>query len=121
MAVERLILSQDPEEAVEALREASKLALVLVFKKSPICGTSLWAEEELNRWLASRTESLPLKLVEIDVIAQRSLARGITTLLSITHASPQALLLADGEVRWHGSHNDLNVETFQSKVDIRTA
>ena len=61
MAVEMLKLPSSAGKALELLREASRTGPVLVFKKSPVCGASFQAEEELRMWLASRAGDLPLK------------------------------------------------------------
>ena len=37
-------------------------------------------------------------------LAERALARGLTTELGIEHQSPQALWFAHGELVWHDSH-----------------
>jgi bacillithiol system protein YtxJ len=121
MAVEMLKLPSSAARALELLREASRDAPVLVFKTSPLCGASFQAEDELRQWLASRASHLPLKLAEIDVIRERGLARGLTAKLGIRHESPQALLLADGELRWHASHGDLTAAGFREAVDPRVA
>ena len=121
MAVEMLKLPSSAGKALELLREASRTGPVLVFKKSPVCGASFQAEEELRMWLASRAGDLPLKLAEIDVIRERGLARGLTAELGIRHESPQAILFTDGELRWHGSHGDLTVVGFREAVDTRVA
>ena len=121
MSVERLELPSSALKATDMLREASREAPVLVFKKSPICGTSFVAEQELRDWLGSRPREMALKLVEIDVIRERNLARGISAELGIRHESPQALLLTDGELRWHASHEQLTADRFREEVDARRA
>lgn len=121
MAVEMLKLPSSAGKALELLREASRNDPVLVFKKSPLCGVSFQAEDELQTWLASRHSDLPLMLAEIDVIRDRGLARGLTAELGIRHESPQALLFTEGELRWHGSHGDLTVAGFRKAVDPQVA
>ncbi|MFQ5600421.1 MAG: bacillithiol system redox-active protein YtxJ [Candidatus Krumholzibacteriia bacterium] len=121
MTHELLELPGDASEAVEALREASRLQPVLVFKKSPICPVSAAAEQALQGFLSSRRADDPLQVAVVDVLAERSLARGLASELGIRHESPQALFFADGELQWHGSHWDLTTERFASVVDRREA
>jgi len=114
---ERIELPDDPAVALEQLRRSSEENVVLLFKKSPYCGGSARAEGELLHWLDRREEGPPLRVAEVDVVHRRALARGITEALAIKHESPQALIFVNGEVRWHGSHRDLTVETFEREAD----
>jgi bacillithiol system protein YtxJ len=114
-----LDLPEDSLAALEAVREASRSAPVLVFKKSPICPASHVAEGEMRTWLEERDPGSPLKVAVVDVLASRSLARGLTSLLEIRHESPQALLFVEGELRWHDSHGALSRESFAREVDRR--
>lgn len=111
-----LSLPDDPKSALEFLKNSSKSLPVLVFKKSPRCEISLGVEEEFRAWLFRR-EAPALAVAEIDVIAQRSLARGLTAELGIAHESPQALLFRDGAFCWHASHGDLSQASFAAMVD----
>ena len=115
MSIE-LDVSDDPEEALSSIQESSASASVLVFKKSPICPVSTMAEGELTRWLSTRSEDDQLRVVLIDVIARRSLARGLVAALGIRHESPQALLFRGGEVVWHESHGELTESAFAEAV-----
>ena len=103
-----LELNPDPASALKAIREASELRPVLVLKHSPICPVSARAERQVELWLADLQEADELGLARIDVIAQRPLARGLTSELGIRHESPQALWFRQGELVWHGSHADVN-------------
>jgi bacillithiol system protein YtxJ len=117
VAHEAFKLPVDPTEAVAALQEHSRTGPVLVFKKSPICAISQMAEQDLEGWLAQRSDGPDLKLVTLDVLADRALARGLTAELDIAHQSPQALLFAGGELRWHASHDGINGRSLSEHVD----
>src|SRR5436190_3682447 len=100
-----MTLPAEPAAALQLIREASRASAVLVFKQSPVCPISRHAEGEWDRYLTRRPPSAaPLSHARVDVIAQRGLARGLTTALGIRHESPQALLFRDGELVWHDSH-----------------
>lgn len=43
----------------------------------------------------------------VDVVAERTLARGLTAALGVQHESPQALVFVDGELVNHASHGVL--------------
>lgn len=111
-------LPADPERAAAILLEASREAPVVAFKKSPACPVSVRAEERYGSWLAGRGPSeREIRVVEIDVIDDRPLARGLTAALDVEHQSPQALIFKDGALSWHGSHDELTVERFVKEVD----
>ncbi|MHB1225775.1 MAG: bacillithiol system redox-active protein YtxJ [Gemmatimonadaceae bacterium] len=85
-------------ELEEALRETP---LLLVYKHSGACGISTTAWREIAH-LEQAAPSLPIFL--LDVIEQRALARAVAAALDVHHESPQAILVRDGTVIWHGSH-----------------
>jgi len=116
MAHRDLRLDADAGRALAEIRTRSRERPVLVFKKSPICPESQRAEAQLRRWLETLAGE-PLALCEIDVIAERALARGLTKELAVRHESPQALWFVDGELAWHGSHGALTRERFQELLE----
>ena len=117
MSHEVIALPQDPAEAARALLEASREVTVVVFKKSPVCPTSHRAESQFHSWLEDRSSETSIRVAEIDVIAERSLARGLVAELGIEHQSPQALVFKNGGLAWHGSHDALTVDRFRAEVD----
>ena len=68
---------------------------VLVFKHSPHCWTSIFAAQEIGRFQVAHP-NIPIRLIA--VLADR---------LGLRHASPQAILLAGGQVQWAASHQDV--------------
>jgi len=109
---ETLSLPTDPAQAADLLRETSKSKDVVVFKKSPICPVSTRAEFEFRTWLKSLDAADSIAVAEIDVIAEKPLARGLTAALGIDHQSPQALWFRSGELQWHDSHSALTKSRF---------
>lgn len=107
-------LPANPEDAATLLREASQQSDVVVFKKSPICPVSTRAEFEFRSWLKSLPEDSEIRVAEIDVIAEKPLARGLTAALGIQHQSPQALWFRAGEVAWHESHSAITKDRFSA-------
>ena len=81
--------------------------LVLLYKHSPICGTSRRAEKEVAEFAAVHSE---VPVYRLDVVAERSLARTLAEALGVTHESPQAILLKDRSVVWHGSHGEITAD-----------
>ena len=87
--------------------------LALVFKHSSSCPVSSYAKHEVEDFIASRP-GCPTYLV--DVIRSRPLSRAIATRTGVTHESPQALVLRNGLVVWHGSHDEVTAEALRRAV-----
>ena len=107
---------KDPVELTATLRERSREAPVLVVKLSPICPVSHFAESNYRDWLSGLAPETPLQTLEIDVIAEKPTARGLTAELGIRHESPQALLFRDGELVWHDSHDGVNADNLSEAL-----
>jgi bacillithiol system protein YtxJ len=74
----------------------------LLFKHSPTCPVSAAAFAEYERWARAHPD---FASGWIDVVQERALARAVAERTGIRHESPQALLLAAGEPRWHAAHH----------------
>ena len=116
MAVIALQLAPDATTALEEIRSTSREGPVLVLKKSSICSISSRAEQQFSRFISSLPEERTVHIVILDVLDQKELARGLTTGLGIPHASPQALLFAAGDLRWHASHGNLTTNEFTEQL-----
>jgi bacillithiol system protein YtxJ len=112
MTDRQLTLDQDPAAALAALLALSEERPVVVFKKSPTCPVSHRAEWEFRSWLKKLPPDAPVRTAEIDVLAERPLARGLTAALGVPHESPQALWFEGGALKWHGSHGALTEARF---------
>ncbi len=88
---------------------------VLVFKRSPICPISHAAEDEFARYVAGQPEGKGLQLTFVDVINDRPVSQRIAQDTQVRHASPQALLLAQGRrILWQESHGGINADSLES-------
>ncbi|NNE70963.1 MAG: bacillithiol system redox-active protein YtxJ [Rhodothermales bacterium] len=87
------------QELEEALME-SKSGGVLLFKHSAACGVSFFARNEVLRL----TEEHDPTVFEVVVQKSRALSSAIAERFGIRHASPQAILVRDGEAVWNASH-----------------
>jgi bacillithiol system protein YtxJ len=80
----------------------------LIYKHSfacSICTYSLMSIEKKADEISSGTG-----MHFIDVRASRPLSNLTAELSGVTHESPQAILLHNGEVFWHGSHAEVRAE-----------
>jgi bacillithiol system protein YtxJ len=115
LAYDSFTLPPEPDAALIALRALSKDDPVLVFKQSPICPVSHRALARYRAWLTGH-RGARVKSTEIDVLAERALARGLVALLGIPHESPQVLVFKGGQVVWHGSHEGISANALSSAL-----
>ncbi len=87
--------------------------LAVVFKHSTRCGLSASALIEVRQFAACHP-TIPVYL--LDVIADRALARSVAQRLGVRHESPQAIVLAYGSVRWHGSHSQVSAAAMEAAI-----
>jgi len=85
---------------------------VLLFKHSIRCGFSAMAK----RSLASLEPSI-VSIFLIDVISDRYLSNRIEEMYQISHESPQAILLIDGNVVWSGSHSNVRAAVIELQIN----
>ncbi|MGE3273773.1 MAG: bacillithiol system redox-active protein YtxJ [Vicinamibacterales bacterium] len=82
--------------------EESYTTPVIILKHSLSCGTSHMAFDDLQSWLAAGADTGPRYLVTVQT--DRAVSTLIASRLGVRHESPQALVLRNGAVAWHGSH-----------------
>ncbi|MBI1852457.1 MAG: bacillithiol system redox-active protein YtxJ [Planctomycetes bacterium] len=105
--------SADLDEAVAASRDKD----VLVYKHSTRCSVSAWAQQEFTAFLGEPA-ALRFAAFQVDVIASKALSQEVATRFSVRHESPQLLVLRDGRVIAHGSHDEIN-RAFLRGLDPR--
>lgn len=92
---------------IEIIHDERELESVLMsdravlFKHSPICGLSASVMKEVQRFAGDHPD---IPVFVLDVRAQRQLSRDTAARLDIPHESPQAIVIRDAAVAWHGSH-----------------
>ncbi|WP_330999663.1 bacillithiol system redox-active protein YtxJ [Cohnella fermenti] len=85
-----------------ALRQSSEKPL-LVFKHSTQCPVSAGAHEALTNYLADAAPP-SVEFAIVHVIEDRPVSNDIAETLGVTHKSPQAILIKNGEPVWDESH-----------------
>ncbi|HVL69334.1 MAG TPA: bacillithiol system redox-active protein YtxJ [Vicinamibacterales bacterium] len=88
--------------ALDAAIAESRQRPVLLFKHSRTCGISCEAFEQLQAHIAASGLDAAYRLITVQT--HRRVADEVATRLRVRHESPQAILLRDGDVVWHGSH-----------------
>ncbi|MFQ5747743.1 MAG: bacillithiol system redox-active protein YtxJ [Gemmatimonadota bacterium] len=85
----------------------------VLFKHSPICGTSARARRQVERFVA-RNPDTPVYV--LDVLEARDLSRRVAERFGIRHESPQAIVLRRGAPIWTGSHFRITARALQREV-----
>ena len=88
-------------------------ATVMLFKHSPICPVSATALREWRTFTAGHPE---VPTLFVDVIADRAVARGLSSECGVEHASPQAILFRGGRPAWHASHGAITAASLARAV-----
>lgn len=88
---------------------------LIIFKHSHSCAISSMALTRFEKDIHSTTE---INLTIVNVRADRKVSNYIAEQLSVTHESPQLLLIKNGEVLYHASHFNINTEIVLSKLSI---
>ncbi len=88
--------------------------LALVYKHSTRCPIAAAAMQEVRQLLEERPDA-PVWIVDVNV--QRALSREVADRTGVTHESPQAILLANGEVLYDASHFDVKADELARELD----
>ena len=75
-----------------------------IYKHSTRCSVSSHVQAEVTEFMKTHAD-VPVYLVP--VVENRPTSRAIAEKLAIPHASPQAILLSEGEPVWNASHGDI--------------
>lgn len=103
-----------PAELDRALERSSQRPIV-IFKHSPTCGISAQAFESISEWLARSSPGAEFFVLTVQ--SSRALSAAIAQKFGIRHESPQALVIEDGQVVWHGSHFRATAGSIAAALD----
>lgn len=82
---------------------------VLLFKHSPICPISTAARAAFELFRAAHPDAVT---GFVNVVAERTVARGLAERCGVQHESPQAILFEAGVPTWHASHDAITPESL---------
>ena len=94
----------------DALEAAIGSPRAVLFKHSTRCPVSAYVIDEVMEFAEEHPE-WPVYVLK--VIEQRPLSNEATERLGVRHESPQAFVLHQGRVRWHGSHNEITADALR--------
>lgn len=86
----------------DELLASSETADVIIFKHSNACGISEYAYSKLDE--ADKAGKFPVPVHMVIIQEHRSLSGRIAEDLSLTHQSPQVIVIRNREVLYHASH-----------------
>jgi len=105
-------------EAMNAALDAGSDKLTIIFKHSPACSVSFFAQREMNKLEDEITEIADLYIV--NVIGDRPISNEIAQRTGVRHESPQLLFLHKGEVIWNGSHHHVTAKNVEKIISAIT-
>ncbi|MEX0610230.1 MAG: bacillithiol system redox-active protein YtxJ [Balneolaceae bacterium] len=100
------------EEEVDEILLASNYKPQVIFKHSTRCATSFFARTSLETFPESEKQNADFYLV--DVISNRPVSLYLADKFGVRHESPQLIIIKNGEILWHGSHHEVQVEKLKS-------
>ena len=103
------------EEALEALTKTSEEKPVIIFKHSTSCSISAMAKNRLERnWQVPADKA---DVYYLDLIAFRNVSNKIAEKFSVMHASPQVLVIKNGEAVYDNSHYGIEAGEIAKLLD----
>ena len=90
---------------------------LIIFKFSPVCGVSFYAENIFKDWVDELQDSCSLSLSKVNVISARKLSQHIAKELNINHESPQVIWLnKDLSVKFNASHYEIKESSMNRNL-----
>jgi bacillithiol system protein YtxJ len=99
-------------EQVNDIKKASGYSII--FKHSTRCSISLMAKKNFELDWQAIPENTPLYF--LDLIQHRDISANIAEKFQVHHASPQTLLIKDGECILDSSHSDISAEEIAETI-----
>lgn len=93
-------------EQLDDLVAQSKTKPVAIFKHSTRCGVSRGVLKMFEKNYSLNDDQL--KLYFLDLLQNRDISNEIATRFKVNHESPQLIVIKDGVVVYHDSHNGID-------------
>lgn len=101
---------------IEDLMAQSHHRPVMFFKHSLTCPISTAGFRQYESFLADQSEDDTTIYTLIEIQKARDVSNEVARRTGVKHESPQALLVRDGEVRWHASHWSIQSDALKTAV-----
>jgi bacillithiol system protein YtxJ len=93
---------------LDGILARSHQAPALLFLDDPYCS--------ISRRAATEVASLETHVFRIDVSRQHEISQAVEQYTGVPHASPQLLVLKDGQSVWSASHRRITAEAIQEAL-----
>lgn len=100
-------------EQINEIVEVSKSKAVLIFKHSTTCSISRMAFKNFENEFDIATE---IDIYYLDLLNFRAISNEIASLFSVTHQSPQVLVIKNGKSVYDKSHEDIDAASLTRLV-----
>ena len=97
------------EQGLEDIKKLSVEKPQVIFKHSTRCSISTMAKSRLER----STEPDGIDFNYLDLIAHRDISNKIAEDFNVEHASPQVLIIKNGECVYDESHNAISMDEIE--------
>lgn len=102
-------------DQLNEIKEKSQEKAVVLFKHSTRCSISSMVLSRLQReWKAE--EMTDVDFYFLDLIAHRDISNKIAQEFDVVHQSPQIIVVKNGEVAYHDSHNGISYNSLKSHL-----
>lgn len=98
----------------EAVLAASNTRPQLVFKHSNACPISGDAYDQLHKYLPEADPNVDYSLITVQTA--RPVSNEVEAKLQVTHESPQAILIRNGQAVWHTSHRKITKSALTEAI-----
>ena len=102
------------EHQLNSLKELSSQKAQLIFKHSTRCASSSMAKARLER--SSQPNNIDFYF--LDLVRYRRLSNKIADTFSVTHESPQVLLIKNGECVYEESHSGIQMAEIIEQAQL---
>jgi bacillithiol system protein YtxJ len=104
----------DNSNQLQTIIDASYTQAVAIYKHSTRCSVSFMAKKTIEfNWTFDSTDVWLL-----DLLKHRAISNQIEEQLSVRHESPQFLLLKEGKVVYHASHNSIDLSQIEPYINL---
>ena len=103
------------EVQLEKLESQSRDKTIAIFKHSTRCGISRMVLNNFERNYDLHEEE-DLELYFLDLLANRDISNKVADKFNVRHESPQILIIKNGEVVHHASHQSIEVESLKKHL-----
>jgi len=115
----KIIILKNINDWGEFKSKAAEGNELIIFKFSPVCGVSFYAENIFKDWADELQNSTRLRLSKVNVISARKLSQQIAKEFNVIHESPQVIWLKkDLSVKWTASHYEIKEAEMNKNLNF---